>query len=467
MRSTRFIWLYTFGLFCLFHYCFLTDFYGLKCEESSGGQCCLTGIADLTVQSEKLENIFHLVYSGETSQANYLPNVELYTCPWFGSLSNADFMIQYVISAIETNFTNNFVSVSGGFPPIDISLTPKPLLGKLDPCTIRLILCTRETKRIIRLSRLRSSKFSKCRVIYYPNSVASKQILLLSGDIERNPGWNVSVAPNYLQDFVKSLDKGLNNMKVAHINIRSIRNKIEEVKLLLYVCRLDILAITETHLNREISNSQLEVENYKMVRRDRSSGMVEGGCLVSIANHLCFTRLKSFESTDIEGIWLKIMFESSAFIVGSIYRPRSDSEFFQRFYIMLEKVWLKYRNVIVIGDLNADFTRNSGEIKSAMGKRLHNILQHFDYSLVNDQPTRITSETSTLIDLVIASKPNTIKCTKTLELGISDHLLVYASVKNKIKRPPPKVVTATILAKIIVDTACVKQNWMFLNKNNP
>ena len=38
--------------------------------------------------------------------------------------------------------------------------------------------------------------------------------------------------------------------------------------------------------------------------------------------------------------------------------------------------------------------------------------------------------------------PNTIKCTKTFELGISDHLLVYASVKNKVKRPPPKVVIA-------------------------
>ena len=38
--------------------------------------------------------------------------------------------------------------------------------------------------------------------------------------------------------------------------------------------------------------------------------------------------------------------------------------------------------------------------------------------------------------------PNTIKCTKTFELGILDHLLVYASVKNKVKRPPPKVVIA-------------------------
>ena len=142
-------------------------------------------------------------------------------------------------------------------------------------------------------------------------------------------------------------------MRVARINISSIRNKIEEVKLLLYVCHFDILAITETHLNCKISNSQLEIENYRMVRRDRSSEMVGGGCLVYIANHLCFTRLKSRESTGIEGIWLKIMFESSTFIVGSIYRPPSDSEFFQRVYITLERVWLKYRNVLVIGDLNA------------------------------------------------------------------------------------------------------------------
>ena len=306
---------------------FLGRFLRVKCKESSGEQCGLTGIADLTVQSEKLGNIFHLVYSGRTSQANYLPNVKLYTCLWFGSLSNADFVIQCVISAIEANFTNSFVSVRDGFPPNDIFLAFKLLLGKPDPCIIRLILCTSGTKHIICLLRLRSSKFSKCRVIYYPNSVAAMQILLLSGDIERNPGWDVSVARNYLQDFVKSLDKGSNNMKVAHINIRSIRNKIEEVKLLLYVCRFDILAITETHLNRKISNNQLEIENYKMVRRDRSLGMVGGGCLVYIANHLCFTRLKSFESTDIEGIWLKIMFDSSAFIVGSMYRQPSDSEF--------------------------------------------------------------------------------------------------------------------------------------------
>ena len=37
--------------------------------------------------------------------------------------------------------------------------------------------------------RVRKCKFSKCRIAYYPNATATRRILLLSGDIEVNPGW--------------------------------------------------------------------------------------------------------------------------------------------------------------------------------------------------------------------------------------------------------------------------------------
>jgi hypothetical protein len=62
---------------------------------------------------------------------------------------------------------------------------------------------------------------------------------------------------------------------------------------------------------------------------------------------------------------------------------------------------------------------------------------------MNDQPTRVTTSSSTLIDHVISSKPETIKATKSLELGISDHMLIYVSLKTKLlKRPPPKIINA-------------------------
>ena len=75
-------------------------------------------------------------------------------------------------------------------------------------------------------------------------------------------------------------------------------------------------------------------------------------------------------------------------------------------------------------------------------------LDYFNYSIMNDQPTRVTTSSSTLIDHVISSKPETIKATKSLELGTSDHMLIYyVSLKTNLKRPPPKIINAQTYSK--------------------
>ena len=90
---------------------------------------------------------------------------------------------------------------------------------------------------------------------------------------------------------------------MAHINIRSLRNKVDKITMLLQMCHMDILATTETHLDNKISNQQLKVENYNTYRRDRQEKQ-GGRCLVYVKNHICATRLKSLETTEIEQIWL-------------------------------------------------------------------------------------------------------------------------------------------------------------------
>ena len=42
----------------------------------------------------------------------------------------------------------------------------------------------------------------------------------------------------------------------------------------------------------------------------------------------------------------------------------------------------------------------------------------------------------------MASKCGLVKNTKTLELGISDHMLVHACMRTKVRRDPPKIVKA-------------------------
>ena len=177
------------------------------------------------------------------------------------------------------------------------------------------------------------------------------------------------------------------------------------------MCPFDILAITETFLDGSISDKQLHVDNYRIVRRDRNTGQDGGGCLIYIASHICYSRLKSLEPPDIELIWIKIVQKSSALILGNCYRPPSDFQFYSRFYDCLEKAWFKHRNVLLFGDFNSDFFRSYEGVNSYAGKKLEDILQQFNYCVMNDRnlPTRVTSDTQTLMDLVITSKPDIIK----------------------------------------------------------
>ena len=66
--------------------------------------------------------------------------------------------------------------------------------------------------------------------------------------METNPGWEDSSSekPDYLQDVARTVRHASNNLNVAYLNIRSLSNKQDEVRMLLRLCRVDILALTET-----------------------------------------------------------------------------------------------------------------------------------------------------------------------------------------------------------------------------
>ena len=55
-------------------------------------------------------------------------------------------------------------------------------------------------------------------------------------------------------------------------------------------------------------------------------------------------------------------------------------------------------------------------------------------------PTRITANTSTLIDWFIANKPEYIKNFGVLHLGISDHSLIYGCRKIAYCKTAPKII---------------------------
>lgn len=56
------------------------------------------------------------------------------------------------------------------------------------------------------------------------------------------------------------------------------------------------------------------------------------------------------------------------------------------------------------------------------------------------EPTRVTNNSASLIDVILTSNPKWFALSGTMKLGVSDHDLIYTIRKQKIQRPPPKLI---------------------------
>ena len=73
-------------------------------------------------------------------------------------------------------------------------------------------------------------------------------------------------------------------------------------------------------------------------------------------------------------------------------------------------------------------------------KNLLRLLEDFNMQNVTAEPIRITFTTKSLIDLILTTKVDVVRCAGVMPLGISDHCLVYATLKLGSKRPPLKII---------------------------
>ena len=104
---------------------------------------------------------------------------------------------------------------------------------------------------------------------------------------------------------------------------------------------------------------------------------------------------------------------------------------FDNFEIFIQKCELEDKEMIVLGDLNCDVIKSPCDTHTT--KHL-NICTLYQPKQFIGQPTRVTKTSATLIDLVLANNPESISNIGGVNLGISDHSLLFAVQKMV----PPK-----------------------------
>ena len=125
-------------------------------------------------------------------------------------------------------------------------------------------------------------------------------------------------------------------------------------------------------------------------------------------------------------------------IISALYRPPNTKiDIFDKIEILIHNIDGENKETILLGDMNCDLL---SDIRSHETKRLLDITSLFQMTQLITNPTRVTKNTSTLVDWLLTNKPESICNSGVIHLGVSDHSLIYGCRKIVLRRNPPKMV---------------------------
>ena len=126
-------------------------------------------------------------------------------------------------------------------------------------------------------------------------------ILILSGDISLNPGPVYNYHPPNLKEWNIFKIKGLH---LLHLNVNSLLPKIDELRYIAKFSKAAIIGITESKLDNYILDSEIQIDNYQILRCDRNRK--GGGVACYVRNDLSYIE-KDFFPEEIENIFFEIL----------------------------------------------------------------------------------------------------------------------------------------------------------------
>ena len=230
---------------------------------------------------------------------------------------------------------------------------------------------------------------------------------------------------------------------LIHLNVNSLLPKIDEICYIAERTKAAVIGITESKLEESIFLSEIQIDNYDLLRCDRNRN--GGGVACYIRSDISYVQ-KDFFPNVIENIFFEILLpKTSPITVGIMYRPPSQTNFLEILNMTFEKVDVDKKEIYILGDFNINMYHNNRYIvrddNTISSKFLsHDIKNYHQFCTMHglkqliQSPTRVTCSTSTLIDHILTSAPSRVSQKGVINVGVSDHQLIFCTRKiSKIK----------------------------------
>lgn len=226
----------------------------------------------------------------------------------------------------------------------------------------------------------------------------------------------------------------LKGFSVTHLNIRSIKNKLNELKIMMNSLKPQVFSLSETWLSPNFENSPLTIGGYDLYRCDRTTLGVDGtlktgGGLATYVSCTCTvdsTKYSNLEQSNND-VELQILTinrgqDKGAVIINTYRPPRGNpSTFLDILTNILSVVTTeRYRDIYVLGDLNLDHLPTK---QNECTRNLLSMMKTHGFKQVIKKPTRRTIKTQSLIDVLYIRTQKKVT-PLVLSTSISDHFLI-------------------------------------------
>ena len=201
-----------------------------------------------------------------------------------------------------------------------------------------------------------------------------------------------------------------------------------------YIAKLSeaaVIGISESKLDDSVLSSEIQIENYDLVRSDRNRQ--GGGVACFIRKDLSYNT-KPFSPSEIENTFTKIFLpHSKPLVVGTVHRPPSQSNFTETITEHCPKINTNDTEIYILGDLNTNlfskpkyiFHQTNTQSISPEVKNYFQICSLYGLEQLIKSPTRVTCRTSSFITIHWTTFPERVSQQGIIYVGLPDHQLIY------------------------------------------
>ncbi len=227
------------------------------------------------------------------------------------------------------------------------------------------------------------------------------------------------------------------NFTILYYNARSLIPKLDELRTIVEFQKPSAICIVETWLSTEITDQEITLPGYQVIRLDRNR---HGGEIVIYVQNAITTGVLLSGPNGLELLALSVCSPNSSrkHCIALLYRPPSCpvSSFFDNLYNALQFLNpSRFANFVLLGDFNINFCTSHPYFC-----KLQSVTQPFSLSQVVGTPTHFNPNGNhTLIDLAfVPNREQVSDCTVTAPLANSDHCGLTLSLNwTTSQRVPP------------------------------